>query len=324
MGPGGRQGGPACHNTLDLRLWDSDDPIPRRTLLEMARGVTGLLSFLTDRIDAEILDAAGPSLKVVSNLAVGYDNVDVDEATRRGVLVTNTPGVLTEATADLTWALILAAARRLGEAADTLRNLEWKSWSLLGLAGMDVHGATLGVVGAGRIGRAVARRAAGFRMKVLYHSRRPHLDFEQETGAEHRPRLEDLLRDADIVTLHVPLTSETRGLIGKREFGLMKPSAVLVNTARGAVVDEPALYEALSQRRIFAAGLDVFVEEPLPEDSPLRRLPNVILLPHVGSATVRTRLAMATMAATNLADALEGRRPAAMVNPEVRPDHPRS
>ncbi len=301
----------------ELLRWDSDDPVPRGKLLELVRGAAGLLCLLTDRIDAEVYDAAGPPLRVVSTMSVGYDHVDVAEATRRGILVTNTPDVLTETTADLTWALILAASRRLGEAMSHLRDLEWKTWRPLELAGVDVHGATLGVVGAGRIGRAVVRRAAGFAMRVLYHSRRPDPALERETEAEFRPSLDDLLRQADVVTLHVPLTPATHHLIGRRELALMKPTAVLVNTARGPVVDEEALAQALAGRRLFAAGLDVYETEPLPADSPLRLLPNVVLLPHVGSATVRTRTRMATLAVENLAEALAGRRPPCPVNPEV-------
>jgi len=310
---------------VGLRLWDSDDPIPRERLLDMVEGASGLFCLLTERIDAEVFRAAGPSLRVVSNMAVGYDNIDVAEATRRGVLVTNTPGVLTETTADLTWALILAACRRVGEAIEFLRADRWTTWRPLELAGVDVHGSTLGVIGAGRIGQAVARRAAGFEMKVIYHSRTRKPGFEREAGARFpdgrgpsfRPHLADLLAEADIVTLHVPLTPETRHLIGRRELGLMKPTAVLVNTSRGPVVDEEALVEALARGRILAAGLDVYEREPLPSDSPLRRLPNVVLLPHVGSATVRTRTRMALLAVDNLLAALEGRRPPAPVNPEV-------
>ncbi len=300
-----------------IRHWDSDDPMPRDALLEQVRGVSGLLCLLTDRVDRELLEAAGPALRVVSTVAVGYDNIDVAEATRRGVMVTNTPGVLTETTADLTWALILAAARRVGEAGDHLRNLKWTTWRILELAGVDVYGATLGIVGAGRIGQAVARRAAGFAMKVLYHSRRRDPEFERWSRAEFRPALGDLLREADIVSLHVPLTSETRRLIGARELALMKPTAILVNTARGPVVDESALAEALTARRIFAAGLDVYEKEPLSADSPLRRLPNAVLLPHIGSASVSTRTRMVLLAVDNLVAALAGERPPSLVNPET-------
>ena len=298
----------------EVRLWDSDDPIPREELLRMAGGIDGLLCLLTERVDAGLLDAAGPGLRVICNMAVGYDNIDVPEATRRGVVVTNTPDVLTETTADLTWALILAACRRMGEAIDQLREERWRSWRVMELAGLDVHGATLGIVGAGRIGRAVARRASGFSMRTLYHSRSPRPDFERESGAVFRASLNDLLREADIVTLHVPLTGETKGLIGRRELGLMKSTAVLVNTSRGPVVDETALAESLGAGRLLAAGLDVYETEPLPAGSPLRRLRNVVLLPHIGSATVATRTAMATLAAENLIGVLSGQPPRTPVN----------
>lgn len=302
---------------VGVRLWDSDDPMPRETLLDKVRGATGLLCLLTDRVDGEVFDRAGPGLKIVSNVAVGYDNVDVGQATQRGIMVTNTPGVLTETTADLAWTLILAACRRLPEAIDHLRELRWQTWRTLELAGLDVFGSTLGVVGAGRIGQAVARRATGFSMKILYHDERRDPTFERETGAGFLPTLAELLRKADVVTLHVPLTDGTRGLIGRREFELMKPTAVLVNTSRGPVVDEAALAEALACRRIFAAGLDVYEREPLPADSPLRQLTNVVLLPHVGSATIRTRTRMALLAVDNLVAALDGRKPPSLVNPDV-------
>jgi len=303
----------------ELRLWDSDDPMPRDALLAQVRGVAGLVCLLTDRIDAELLDAAGPGLRVASNVAVGFDNIDVTEATRRGVLVTNTPGVLTETTADLAWTLILAACRRLPEAIDHLREQRWQTWRTLELAGMDVHGATLGVVGAGRIGQAVARRATGFAMKIIYHDTAPNPVFERETGARFRPALADLLRESDIVTLHVPLGDSTRGLVGQAELARMKPTAVLVNTSRGPVVDEAALAEALASGRLFSAGLDVYAREPLPADSPLRGLKNVVLLPHIGSATIRTRERMALLAVENLLAALTGGTPPCLVNPEAGP-----
>lgn len=316
--------GPAA----EVAVWESDDPIPRDEFLARVGGANGLVCLLTDQVDAELFKAAGPGLRVVSNVAVGFDNIDVNEATRRGILVTNTPGVLTETTADLAWALILAACRRLPEAIAHLRDERWQTWRPLELAGLDVHGATLGVVGAGRIGQAVARRAGGFGMRVIYHSRSRRPDFESmlslggtacrgATGVEcdpFRPDLDDLLREADIVSLHVPLDAETHHLIGSRELALMKPTGVLVNTARGSVVDEAALVEALSERRIFSAGLDVFEREPLPSGSPLRRLDNVVLLPHVGSASIQTRTRMAESAVASLISALEGRRPDTAVN----------
>lgn len=312
----------AVRPPAEITGWDSDEPMPRAELLSRVRGMTGVICLLTDRIDADAYAAAGSGLRVVSNVAVGYDNIDIAEATRRGVLVTNTPGVLTETTADLAWALILAACRRLPEALSHLREERWKTWRTLELAGLDVYGATLGVVGAGRIGQAVARRATGFGMRVLYHSRSRHPEFEAalarseaaKAAGPYRPCLDQLLSESDIITLHVPLTPETHHLIGPDQLARMKPTAVLVNTARGAVVDEAALARALAERRIFAAGLDVYEREPLPTDSPLRALDNVVLLPHVGSATIRTRTRMAILAVESLIAALGGERPATAVN----------
>lgn len=298
-----------------LGLWDSEEPVPPEVLREAVGEADGLLTTLTDRIDAALLDRA-PNLRVVSNFAVGYDNVDVAACTARGIVVTNTPGVLTEATADLAFALLLAAARRLPEAERFLRAGRWTGWKPMELAGVDVHGATLGIVGFGRIGRAVARRARGFDMRVLYWNRTPRPEAAAETGAEHRP-LDDLLRESDFVSVHCALTSETRGLIGERELGLMKPSAILVNTARGAVVDEAALHRALAAGRLRAAGLDVYAAEPIGPDHPLLALDNVVALPHIGSATEATRTRMAVLAAENLLAVLAGRRPEHLVNPEA-------
>lgn len=291
--------------------------VPREELLRGVAEADGLLCLLTDRVDAELM-AAAPRLRVISNCAVGYDNIDVSAATARGILVCNTPGVLTETTADLAWALLMAAARRLGEAERYLRAGRWRSWSPQLMLGQDLHGATLGIVGLGRIGQAVARRARGFGMRILYADPEARLEVEQELGAVRLP-LEQLLREADFVSLHTPLTEATRHLIGATELALMKPTAVLVNTARGPVVDEQALAEALRAGRLFAAGLDVFAEEPLPADSPLLGLENVVLLPHIGSASVATRTLMARMAAENLVAGLAGRRPAHLVNTEVLP-----
>ncbi len=303
-----------------VAAWDSDEPVPRPVLVQAVADADGLLATLSDRIDATLLDRA-PRLRAVSNLAVGYDNIDVGACTARGIVVTNTPGVLTEATADLAFALLLATARRLPEAERFLRAGRWTGWKPMELAGVDVYGATLGIVGFGRIGQAVARRARGFAMRILYFSRTPLPEAAADLGAEYRP-LDELLAEADFVSLHVPLTPETRGLIGERELGLMKPSAILINTARGAVVDEEALCRALAARRIRAAGLDVYAEEPIGADHPLLALDNVVALPHIGSATEATRTRMAVLAAQNLLAALEGRRPAHVVNPEVwREEH---
>lgn len=302
----------------DCRVWpETDVPVPRGELIRQVADVDGILALLTERIDGELLDAA-PRCRVVANMAVGYDNVDVAALTARRVLLTNTPGVLTETTADLTFALILATARRLIEADRFLREGRWKTWSPLLLAGQDVHGATLGIIGCGRIGAAVARRARGFQMKVLYFNRRRAPDLEAELGLEYCA-MDDLLRRSDFVSILVPLSPETRHLIGARELSLMKPTAVLVNTARGAVVDEQALYEALRSKRIWGAGLDVFEVEPVPPDHPLLGLDNVVALPHIGSASVATRTRMALLAVENLVSALSGRRPPNLVNPDAWP-----
>jgi glyoxylate reductase len=271
---------------------------------------------LTDPVDAAVLDA-GKRLRFVAQMAVGYDNVDVAAATERGILVTNTPGVLTETTADLAFALLLAAARRVVEGDRLTRTGGWKTWHPSFLLGQDVHGATLGIVGLGQIGLAVARRARGFDMRILYHDRRQHPQAEAELALEYVD-FDRLLRESDFVTLHVPLLAETRHLIGERELALMKPSAVLVNAARGPVVDQRALYAALKERRIAAAGLDVAEVEPVPLDDPLLTLDNVVITPHIGSASVATRAKMAEMAVESVLQALRGGLPSHCVNPEAR------
>ncbi|HHY94007.1 MAG TPA: D-glycerate dehydrogenase [Firmicutes bacterium] len=302
---------PVC----EIRQWDNDDPVPRSILREEVSRVDGLYCLLTERIDAELLDGA-PQLKIVANMAVGYDNVDLAAATARGVMVTNTPGVLTETTADLAFALILAASRRLGEANRFLLDGQWSSWGPMVLTGQDVYGSTLGLIGLGRIGQAVARRARGFDMRLLYYDVVRNEQAEQALGIQWLP-LDDLLRQADIVSIHAPLTAETHHLIGEKQLRLMKRTAVLVNTARGPLVDEKALEQALREGWIFAAGLDVFEREPVSPDHPLVGLPNVVALPHIGSASVATRTRMATLAAENLVAGLEGRTPPSLLNPEA-------
>ncbi len=299
----------------DVTVHTADRAPTRDELRALARAADGLLCLLTERIDAALFDAA-PRLRVVSNYAVGVDNVDVAEATRRGVLVTNTPDVLTEATADLTWALLLSACRRLGEGERLVRAGGWQGWAPMQLLGADVHGKTLGIVGLGRIGRAVARRAAGFGMVVLHHTRRP-IDPAVERTLGARPAgLEELLRASDIVSLHVPHTPETHHLMDRERLRLMKRTAYLVNTTRGAVIDEAALVEALRDGTIAGAGLDVYEREPQLTPG-LTALPNIVLAPHLGSATIEARTAMADLAAENLLAALAGRRPPHPVNPEV-------
>jgi glyoxylate reductase len=286
----------------ELVQHDDDRPLSHEELVEAAAGAEAIVCLLTDRIDAEVIEA-GRDLKAIGNVAVGYDNVDVAAADRAGVAVCNTPGVLDETTADVAFGLILAASRLFGEAERDLRAGRWLGWNINQYLGRDVHSATLGLLGYGRIGQAVGRRAGGFGMRVLHHTRRP-------TGRPgHVASLDELLATADVVSLHVPLSEHTRHLIGRRELDLMKPSAVLVNTARGPVVDVDALAEALESGRIFAAGLDVYDDEP---HVPARLLaaPRTVLLPHVGSGSLQTRTAMARMAAEGVRAVLAGERPA--------------
>ena len=301
----------------DADVWDDELPPPRDELLRRVTGVDGLLALLTDRVDDELLDAAGPGLRVVSNYAVGFDNVDAPACTRRGIPVGNTPGVLTETTADLAWALLMAAARRVAEGDRYVRAGRWRTWGPRLLLGSDVHGSTLGIVGFGRIGRAVARRAAGFGMTVLYWSRtRAVPDLERELGATF-VELEELLERSDAVSIHVALNGETQHLIDAVALGRMKPTAVLVNTARGPVVDQAALVEALRAGVIAAAALDVTDPEPIAPDDPLLALDNCLVVPHIASASHATRGKMAEMAAANLLAGVRGERLPNIVNPEV-------
>ncbi|MGB9885035.1 MAG: 2-hydroxyacid dehydrogenase, partial [Methanomassiliicoccales archaeon] len=285
-------------NEVNLDIYEGDIPIPRDELIRRIKGKHGLLCLLSDRIDREVMEAAGAQLRIISNYAVGYNNIDVEEATRRGILVTNTPGVLTDATADLTWALIMACARRIPESDRFVREGRFVGWGPMLMLGHEVYGKTIGIIGLGDIGTAVARRAKGFGMRILYHNRKRNIDGEREVGAVYVP-LETLLRESDFVTIHVPLTQETFHLIGEKEIGLMKKNAILINVARGEVVDEKALISALKEKRIAYAGLDVFENEPHinPE---LFALENVVLTPHTGSATYESRNRMAVMAAENL------------------------
>jgi glyoxylate reductase len=301
----------------DARIWEEDLPPPRSALLDAVAGCHGVVTLLTDRVDDEFLDAAGPQIKVVSNYAVGFDNVDVPACTARGVAVGNTPGVLTETTADLAFALLMAAARRIPEGDRYVRMGRWKTWGPLLLLGLDVHGSTIGIVGFGRIGQAVARRAMGFGMTVLYHDvHRVDPAVEREFGATFLP-LEELLARADFVSLHVNLTPQTKGLIDAEKLSWMKPSAVLVNTSRGPVVDGRALADALRDGGIFAAALDVTDPEPIPTDDPLLSLDNCLVVPHLASASRATRSTMAEMAAANLLAGVRGVRIPTPVNPEV-------
>lgn len=288
-----------------------DHPLSKQELMAAVKGREGIVCLLTDTINGEILDAAGPQLKVVCNVAVGYNNIDVGAATARKVVVTNTPGVLTDTTADLAWALMLASARKLCESERVLRAKQWPGWGIMQFLGQDIARKTLGIVGGGRIGAAVARRAKGFDMPLLYVSRSLHPEME-ETGAK-RVSLDECLKQSDFVSLHVPLTPETKHMIGKRELSLMKPTAHLINTARGPVIDEGALVEALKNKVIAGAGLDVYEEEPKVHPG-LFECENAVLAPHIGSATTETRGKMATMAATNCVAALTGQKPPNPVN----------
>ena len=287
-------------------VWPGDAPPPRPDLLAGVADADGILCLITDAIDEQVLDAAGAGLKVVSQMAVGVDNIDTAVCAARGIPVGRTPGVLTDTTADLAWALILATARRLVEAADYVRDGDWKTWSPTQLAGTDVHGASLGIVGFGAIGQAVARRAQGFGMSVRYWNRTPRPEEAAALGAEYA-EFDDLLATSDFISINVALTAETRGLIDAAALSKMQPHAILVNTARGPIVDEAALAEALQEGTIAAAGLDVTAVEPISVDSPLLSLPNVIVLPHIGSSSLATRSKMADIAVSNLRAALEGR-----------------
>jgi glyoxylate reductase len=293
-----------------------DDPVPRDLLLNKVEKIDGLLPMLTDNINAELMDRA-KNLKVVSNYAVGYNNIDVDAATEHGIMVTNTPDVLTDTTADTAFVLLMAISRRLVEVDKYVRDGRWvKAWGPKMLLGSDVTGKTLGIIGLGRIGSALVPRARGFRMRVLYNDMMRSPEKEKSLGIEYR-EFDELLREADYVSVHVPLTAETQHLISERALSLMKPMAYLINTSRGPVVDEKALYKALKNRVIAGAALDVHEKEPVAPDDPLLSLDNIIMAPHIGSATVETRIAMAVRAATNLSSVLRGERPKDLVNPQV-------
>ena len=296
----------AVRAACEVDLWEDELPPPRDELLRRVAGRDGVLTLLTDRVDDEFLDAAGPQLKVVSNYAVGFDNVDVAACARRGVKVGNTPGVLTETTADLAWALLMAAARRLPEGDRYVNAGSWKTWGPLLLLGPDVHGATIGIVGFGRIGQALARRAQGFGMEILYHDvQQLPAEVTEPLGATYLP-LEELLPRSDFVSLHVNLSPVTRHLINAETLGWMKPTAVLVNTSRGPVVDQAALATALREGVIWAAALDVTNPEPIPMDDPLVALDNCLIVPHIASASRATRGKMAAMAAANLIAGVRG------------------
>ncbi len=297
---------------LSVDLFDQDDPPTREELLSRVPGAVALVTMLSERVDVALLDAAGPALRVVANFAVGFDNIDIPVCTERGVRATNTPGVLTDATADLAWTLILATARRVVEGDRLVRDGRWTGWTPMQFLGLQLRGATLGIVGAGRIGVAVGLRSVGFGMNVLYADEQVSRDLEERVGAR-RIELDRLIAASDVLTLHVPLTPQTRHLIGAEQLAAMKPTAILINTSRGPVVDEAALVAALRDRRIAAAGFDVYENEPRLTPG-LADLPNVVLLPHLGSATTATRQKMSQMVAENVIAVLAGREPPNPVN----------
>jgi glyoxylate reductase len=299
----------------EMQVNPHDRVMTRAELEEAIKGIDGLLCLLTDTIDASLIDL-NPNLKVIANYAVGFNNIDVDACTKRKIPVSNTPGVLTETTADLAWALIMSAARRIAESDRFTRAGKFEGWGPMLMLGGDIYGKTLGVIGMGRIGEAVIRRAKGFNMKVVYYtSRRKSKDEEQALGVEYR-NFADLLRESDFVTVHVPLFPETVHLIGEKELRLMKQTAYLINTARGPIIDEKALVKALRNNEIAGAGLDVFEQEPILEEG-LTELENVTILPHIASASIETRTKMGTMAAENLIAGLKGEKMPNLINPEA-------
>jgi glyoxylate reductase len=302
------------NGSCEVDYWTRPERISKEELFRRVTDKEGLVCLLTEKVNEELL-AAAPKLRIAANVAVGYDNITVADCTKRGVAATNTPGVLDETTADFAWTLLMAVARRVGEGEALARSGEWKGWDLDQLVGADVWGKTLGLVGFGRIGRAMARRASGFQMKVIYYDAvRAPLDIERGYHAEYSD-LTALLSEADFVSLHVPLLPETRGLFNAKTFSQMKPTAFLINTARGLVVDEAALVEALENKKIAGAALDVYEKEPL--INPGLNRPNVVLAPHIASASLETRTKMSCMAAENVVAMFRGRRPPNILNPEV-------
>ena len=304
-------------DVCDAEVWPGEFPPPRNILLDKVRGVKGILCLLNDKIDEEIMGAAGPQLKIISNYAVGFDNIDIEAASERGILVGNTPGILTETTADLAFTLLMAAARCIVEGVDYIRAGNWKTFKPMELLGRDIHHATLGIIGMGRIGTELARRARGFDMEVIYFDHRMRSGKGESAGARMCDSLDELFARADFISLHVPLNHETNRLIDKATLAKMKDSAILINTSRGSVVDADALFDALKSGQIAYAALDVTDPEPLPPDHKLLTLPNCLVVPHTGSATIGTRNRMAVMAAENLLAGVSGKIPSHLVNPEA-------
>lgn len=304
-----------ARNNFEVDYNEDENPLPPEELKRRLKDKNGIVCLLTDIMNGEVMDAA-PNLEVISNVAVGYDNIDVNAATERNIAVTNTPGVLTDTTADLAWSLIMSVARRIAEADKYMRSGKWKGWGVMQWWGSDVHHATLGILGFGRIGKVVAKRAKGFEMKVLYHDafRAPEEE-EKELNVTFVSK-ETLLKESDFVSVHVPLMPETVHIVGENEMKMMKPTAFLINTSRGPTVDEKALVKALKNKEIAGAGLDVYEKEPIMEPE-LKDMNNVVVLPHIASASIKTRTRMGTMAAENCVVALKEEIPPACVNPEI-------
>jgi glyoxylate reductase len=301
---------------FDAEVWLDYAPPPKNIIIDKAKSVDALATLLSDKIDAEVFNGA-PNLKIVSQLAVGFDNIDLQEATKRGIYVTNTPEVLTDTTADFSWTLLMAVARRVVEADKYVRSGKWKvGWHPDMMTGRDVHGATIGIVGAGRIGYAMAKRATGFDMKILYYDVIPRVDMERDFKAK-RLELDAVLKESDFVSIHVPLMKETYHLMNEERFRLMKKTAYFVNNSRGPVVDEKALYKALKEGWIAGAGLDVFEQEPTPMDNPLLKFDNIVVAPHISSASFETRSKMSEIVADNLIAFFQGIKPPNLVNPDV-------
>ena len=305
-------------DVADLSVWPGDLTPSREQLLQAVAGCDGVICLLSDRVDEEFMDVAGPSLKAVSLYSAGFDNVQIDQATKRRILVSNIPDELTETTAELAFTLMMAAARRVREGIAVVENGQWKTWGPRTLRGHDLLGATLGIIGMGRIGAAVARRGAAMGMDVIYYDPSAFMIPPVNAPVKKTDDLNDLFRRSDFISLHCPLTPATRHIINRDSIAMMKPETVLVNTARGPCIDTDALVDALTNGKIFAAGLDVTDPEPLPSDHPLALLPNCLILPHIGSATVKTRDDMAIGAATNLLEMLAGRTPKNTLNPDAR------
>jgi glyoxylate reductase len=302
-------------NTCDVEIWDSDDVVPRDTFLQAVSDKDAVLCLLTEKVDAETLDVA-KNVKIFANMAVGFDNIDVDECTRRGVAASNTPGVLTDTTADFAFTLLMAAARRIRESHEFVHAGKWETWGPLLLMGQDIHHATLGLIGLGRIGAEMARRGQGFSMRMIYNDVVRREDLEEELGLEYAD-FDTVLQESDFVSLHVPYMPATHHLISTEQLAMMKQSAILINSARGAIVDPQALYTALKSGEIWAAGLDVTEPEPIPMDDPLLTLDNCLIAPHIASASFNTRSDMSELAANNILAALSGNRPPTILNPEV-------